>query len=167
MKSIHAISTSTRSVPHTTVQWQEAVQGAANEIARRALGFSGAEVSEPISLYQSAGMVGAHIPLVGNPSYELSLVATRPNCSKLATAILGMNAEELPAGTIPDAIGEIVNMLAGGVKRRLAASGGDLELGLPVFVNGTVEPSGTQSVLAFAAQLGSLSVMVLILGPKN
>ena len=150
----------------TPAQWREAVQGAATELARNALGFTGAKVAEPVAIEQTAGMVGAHIPLIGALAFELSLFASRESCSQLATAVLGMNVDDLPPGTMPDAIGEIVNMLAGGVKRRLASNGGDLELGLPVFVNGNVELAGRQSSVTLPVQVGPVQTFVLILGPR-
>ena len=151
---------------YSPAQWREAVKGAAEEIARNALGFPGAMVAEPVNIEQTANMVGAHIPLIGSQAFELSLFSLREGCSQLATAVLGMNAEELPPGTIPDAIGEIINMLAGGVKRRLASNGGDLELGLPVYVNGNVELASRQSAVTFPVQFGPIQTFVLILGPR-
>ncbi len=150
----------------TPAQWRDAVQGATTELARNALGFTGAKVAQPVAIEQTINMVGAHIPMIGSQAFELSLFATRESCSQLATAVLGMNADALPPGTIPDAIGEIVNMIAGGVKRRLASNGGDLELGLPVFVNGNVELAGRQSAVTLPVQIGPIHTFVLILGPR-
>jgi CheY-specific phosphatase CheX len=153
----------------TTQQWRDAVRGAASEISRYALGFDGATVAEPAPepAAATASMIGAHIPLVGSQSFEISLVATRESCQALAGAVLGMGTEaELAAAIVADAIGEIANQLAGGVKRRLASNGGDLELGLPVFVNGSVEPTGRQSVTALPTKFGAIAAMVVIVGPK-
>ncbi len=166
MTKQHTRPHSSDSPRFSPAQWREAVQGAATELARNALGFTGAKVAEPVAIEQTANMVGAHIPMIGSQAFELSLFTTREGCSQLATAVLGMNADELPPGTIPDAIGEIVNMLAGGVKRRLASNGGDLELGLPVFVNGNVELAGRQSAVTLPVQVGPVQTFVLILGPR-
>lgn len=148
----------------TAAQWRDAVQGAATEIARNMLSLPGAVIGEPGALAQTKDMIGAHIPIVGAQAFELSLFSTRAGCAALATAVLGMNAEELPPGTIPDAIGEIVNMLSGGVKRRLSGLGGDLELGLPVFVNGNVELANRQSALVLPVQFGPISAVIVIIG---
>jgi CheY-specific phosphatase CheX len=156
--------TATRFTPQ---QWRDAVRGAATEIARYALSFDGASVAEPESAAATAAMIGAHIPLVGSESFELSLVATRESCHALAGAVLCMTSgATLSAAEVADAIGEIANQLAGGVKRRLASNGGDLELGLPVFVNGSVEPTGRQSVIALPTKFGPIATMVVIVGPR-
>jgi CheY-specific phosphatase CheX len=153
----------------TIQQWRDAVRGAASEIARYALSFDGATVAEPEPepAVATAAMIGAHIPLVGSQCFEISLVATRECCHALAGAVLGMGTDaELSTAMVADAIGEIANQLAGGVKRRLASNGGDLELGLPVFVNGSVEPTGRQSVIALPTKFGPIPAMVVIVGPK-
>ena len=151
----------------TATQWRDAIQSTASEIARYALGFDGASVADPEPAEATAGMIGAHIPMVGKESFELSLVGTRAACQALSGAVLmmGIDAQLAPA-EIADAIGELANQLAGGVKRRLAGTCGDLELGLPVFVNGSVEPTRHQSVLALPTTFGPISAMVVIVGPK-
>jgi CheY-specific phosphatase CheX len=153
-----------RPATYTAAQWRDAIEGSASEIARLQLGFTGAKVTEAQSPRVLAGMVGAHIPMVGAPSYELSVVATRQSCEALATAVLGMSVEGMPASVVADAIGEIVNMLAGGVKRRLGAT--DHELGLPVFVNGSVEPTDRHSLFVFPMLLGAIEAVVAIVGPR-
>jgi CheY-specific phosphatase CheX len=148
-----------------TAQWQAAIQGSAAELAKVALGFSEPTTIAAAALADTAHLVGAHIPLVGRPSYELWFVASRAGCAALAGAVLGgMDADSLPPGVTADAISELVNMLAGGVKRRLAGS--DLELGLPVFVNGSVERSDRLSATTFRLQLGAVETHVIVLGPR-
>ena len=150
----------------TETHWRDAICGAAIEIAQRSLGFAGATIADSRRDAIQSGMVGAHIPMVGKPSFELQLVAMRGSCEALATAVLGMDISDLPASVVGDAVGEIVNMLAGGVKRRLGNNGGDLELGLPVFVNGAVEPTDRFSMLAFPLRFGAIETVAVIIGPR-
>jgi CheY-specific phosphatase CheX len=152
----------------TANQWRDAVLGAATEISKYALSFDGATVGEPETHAAIAQMIGAHIPMVGSQSYEISLVGLRASCQALSAAVLCSSGtgEDLSPATVADAIGEIANQLAGGVKRRLASNGGDLELGLPVFVNGAVEPTGRQSVIALPTRFGHIATMVVIVGPR-
>jgi CheY-specific phosphatase CheX len=150
---------------YTATQWREALDGAASEVARYALGFAGAQVGAPTALDPNAALVGAHIALVGGQPAELSLMATPPDCAVLASAVLGMAVAQLPPATVRDAIGEISNMLAGGVKRRLP--GNDLELGLPVFGDSSVEVIGGQARLVFPLQLGPVATFVVILGDRG
>jgi CheY-specific phosphatase CheX len=146
-------------------QWRNAIQSAAAELAQIALGFSSPTTIAPAALADTGQLVGAHIPLVGPPSYELWFVASRSSCVALAGAMLGgMDVQSMPPGVTNDAMCELINMLAGGVKRRLAGS--DLELGLPVFVNGSVEPSDRLSATTFRLQLGVVETHVVVLGPR-
>jgi|HubBroStandDraft_6_1064221.scaffolds.fasta_scaffold46129_3 CheY-specific phosphatase CheX len=149
----------------THAHWRDAIQSSAAELARVALGFTSPTTIALAALADTERLVGAHIPLVGRPSYELWFVASRASCAALADAVLGgMDVEALPIGVTNDAICELVNMLAGGVKRRLVGS--DLELGLPVFVNGSVEPSDRLSAATFRLQLGAVETHVVVLGPR-
>ena len=111
-------------------------------------------------------MVGAHIPMVGGKSFELSVVATREACGAIAGAILGMTPAELSPAMVADAIGELANQLAGGVNRRMASNGGDLELWLPVFLNGVVQPTDRQSVTSLPTTFGAIEMVVVIVGPR-
>ncbi len=151
----------------TQPQWRDAVLGAATEIAQHALAMTGARfaASEHVA---TGALVGAHIPLVGGERpYELQLVGALETCQALARSILMMGpTDAIKPAEVADAVGEIVNMLAGGVKRRLGAGGSELELGLPVFVNGTTVPTGKQSVVTFPLVLGTHDVTVVIVGVK-
>jgi CheY-specific phosphatase CheX len=147
----------------TPANWRDAIEGSATELARVALNFTGAK-ADPVEVLPP-GLVSAHIPMIGSRCYELSLEITREAAAQLAGAMLYSEPGSLEPSEIRDAIGEIVNMLAGGVKRRLPG-GVDLELGLPVFVNGAVEPSSRCSLMSFALQLGSVGAYVVVIGPK-
>jgi CheY-specific phosphatase CheX len=93
-------------------------------------------------------------------------MASPAGCAALSTAVLGMDITGLPHRVIADAMGELLNMLGGGVKRRLPG-GGELELGLPLFVNGGIEPSGRQTVVTVPLKLGPIEVCVIVVGPNG
>src|SRR4030095_11441657 len=54
-------------------------------------------------------------------------------------------APPLRDAQVADAVGEIVNMLAGSMKRKLSGFGADLTLGLPIFIHGFLQPSARVS----------------------
>jgi Chemotaxis phosphatase CheX len=153
----------------TLDHWRTAVQGAATEIATRALSFSGAIVRDPVALERSAAMIGAHIPLVGGgQAFEMALVSTAEGCEALARAILCMPSGPAPRDAeIADAIREIVNMLAGSVKRRLAGHGAHLTLGLPIFIRGYLQPSDGLSVIALPIHFGPVDTIALIAAARE
>ncbi|HSD90735.1 MAG TPA: chemotaxis protein CheX [Kofleriaceae bacterium] len=150
---------------YTPTQWRDAVNGTANEIAKCMLSLDGAIVGDPSPLPEtSETMVGAHIPLVGKQSFDLSFVASPAGCEALSRAVLGFSpTDAVDAGTVADAVGELVNMLGGGVKRRI---GSDLELGLPVFVSGVPRASERQAIVAIPVKLGDVQAVVVIVGPR-
>jgi hypothetical protein len=152
----------------TVTQWRTAVEGAANEIATYALSFSNAVVQDPVDLERASSMIGAHIPLVGGgQAFDLALVSSADGCLALSRAILCAGpAAPLRDAEIADAVGEIVNMLGGAVKRRLSGHRADLELGLPIFLHGYIQPTDRLSVIALPVRFATIETMVLIAGQR-
>ena len=150
-------------------QWRAAVEGAANEIASYALSFAGAVVQDPVGLERANAMIGAHIPLIGDGhAYDLALVASAESCKALSRAILCMAPDAAVRDTeVADAIGEIVNMLGGGVKRRMSGQGAELVLGLPIFLHGFILPTERMTVTTLPTRFGAIETMVLIAGQRG
>lgn len=147
--------------------WQEAIAQSANEIAMYALGELETRVEHPIAVTHDVSCsAGAHIPLLGGSQpLELAIVSSPDGCEALARAMLGTDGPLTPA-EIADALGELVNMLAGGVKRRLQAHGTELELGLPIFIRGHVEPTDRVSIVALPIDFGPTKTRVLTIGRR-
>lgn len=152
--------------PPTLAQWRTAVEGAATEIATRALSFAGATVHDPVGAERASAMVGAHLPLIGEGSaYDLAVVSSPDGCRALARAILMAEPNAALRDTeVADAIGEIVNMFGGGVKRRMSGQGAELVLGLPIFLHGHIQPTERQVVTAWPVRLGAIETVVLVTG---
>jgi hypothetical protein len=155
----------------TLGHWRSAIQAAAKEVATYALSFSGAVVKDPVGLEAATAMIGAHIPLVGSGSgrsFDLALVASADDCQALSRAILCMGpGPALRDAEVADAVGEIVNMLAGSMKRGLSGLGADLALGLPIFIHGYLQPTDRLSVIAFPIRLGKIDTIVLVTGHRG
>lgn len=158
------MSTSSRISP---AQWRAAVEGAAQELAAYALSLPGARVQDPVGLERAVSLIGAHIPLVGGgQAFDLALVSSPEGCRDLSRAILSMApGAPLRDAEVADAVGEIVNMLGGSVKRRI--SGAELVLGLPLFIHGYIEPSERLTVTALPTRFGAIDTMVLIAGQRG
>lgn len=153
----------------TVAHWRSAVEGAATEIATRALSFPGATVADPVGHEAAESLIGAHIPMIGSgKAYDLAVVSTPAGCQALARAILYMppNAP-IKDGEVADAVGEIVNMMGGTVKRRIAGLGAELELGLPLFLHGHIQPTERLTVIALPTRFGAIDTMVLIAGQRG
>jgi len=153
-------------VPHTS--WQSAIAGATHEIATYALNFLDSAVGNAVSPGVVAGLVGAHIPMLGGPSaLEIALVGTPEHCRALAAAILQTEPSTLSEAETADAVGEIVNMLAGSVKRRMSSEGVDLELGLPLFIVGHVASTSQIEVTPLPARFGPIDMFVLMISRRR
>jgi len=72
-------------------------------------------------------------------TWNLALFGTTESCKVLARALMCMEpSEEIGNAELADALGEILNMMAGVAKRKLPAEDGKcLLLGLPLFLSGT------------------------------
>jgi hypothetical protein len=153
----------------TVGHWRAAIEGAAREVATYALSFSRAVVKDPVGLEAATAMIGAHIPLVGaGQAFDLALVASADGCQALSRAILSMGpGPALRDADVADAVGEIVNMLAGSMKRGMSGLGADLALGLPIFIHGYLQPTDRLSVIAFPLQLGTIDTILLVAGHRG
>jgi hypothetical protein len=153
----------------TLAHWRAAINGAANELATYAMSFRGAVVSDPVAAAQANRMIGAHIPLIGGgQAFDLALVSSVEGCQALSRAMLGMGPETaLRDAEIADAVGEIVNMLGGSMKRRLSKEFADLALGLPIFLHGYIQPTERLSIIALPTRFGVIDTIVLITGHSD
>jgi hypothetical protein len=153
----------------TLGHWRPAITAAATEIATYALSWPGAVVRDPVGLEATTSMIGAHIPLVGaGRAFDVAVVSSADGCQALARAILCMTpGAAITDAEVADAIGEIVNMLAGSMKRRLSGLAADLTLGLPIFIHGYLQPSERLSVLALPTRFGTVDAIVLVAGPRE
>lgn len=114
---------------------------------------------------------GAEVPRCGtmiglvsdDNAVQMMLVATKPGAEILARALLGFEPdEEIEPGDLADAIGEIINIVAGMVKTELNDQDRDLNLTLPTFVDGTVTPITGQTVSYQIIEMGPVQTKVLI-----
>jgi len=133
------------------------------EVAATVLGGLGVD-----TLSEQAGPApphGAFLAIVaqGEP-IQLGLLADAGGCQRLAKTLLGMEPddEELPTSDVSDAMCEIINIVAGGVKRRVSARLG-VTLGLPIFVAGPPLPNPQQDISSLTMSLGDVRVNLLLL----
>lgn len=111
------------------------------------------------------GMAGAYIPLLAeDQTLQLALLATPDGCAGLSRLLLGLEpADEVSDADVADAVGELVNIVAGGVKQRMQHSSGPLRLGLPVFINGFVQRTQQLEIALASARLGLVDTHLMAL----
>jgi Chemotaxis phosphatase CheX len=95
---------------------------------------------------------------------QVGLLVAPEDCQILAKALLGMEAEDedLPSGDVSDAMCEIINMIAGGLKRRVSEAL-SMTLGLPMFVAGHPLPNQHQEVSSRSLKIGEVSANLILL----
>jgi hypothetical protein len=115
--------------------WADALRGVTERIAP-GMGFGAVEVAphqEPLGVES-----GATLALVGDSvQVQLELLGDREPLTCLARGLMMMEPDEpLDWEDAVDAVSEIVNVLAGGLKSDLIERIPSLRLGLPVFAEG-------------------------------
>ena len=145
-------------------EWIAPMADSMDELATCTLRLGGATV-EPCGAAVPRGLVGAYVGLVGDTAaLQLGVVADHATCAALARALLCMEAEEqLSDEDMADAMNEVANIVGGGVKRRMVDIDPSLKLGLPVFINGFVQPTHALETAAATVALGPYDAHLLIL----
>ncbi|MCP4447884.1 MAG: chemotaxis protein CheX [Myxococcales bacterium] len=107
---------------------------------------------------------GAIIGLISeNNTVQLMMLSSRRGSESLGKALLGFEADEaIETGDLADAIGEIINIVAGMVKGVVNDQDDSLNLTLPTFVEGTLEPVGAEEVLCKVINMGPVQTKVLV-----
>lgn len=145
--------------------WVAAMADASTELAL-SLGLDGVELTGWHHV-PPTGMAGAYIPLLAeDQTLQLALLASPAGCADLSRLLLGMEPDEAVSDAdIADAIGEWVNIVAGGVKQRMqdAIGPGGLRLGLPVFIHGYVQPTQQLEVSLASARIGEVDAHLMSL----
>lgn len=145
--------------------WLAAMTEMAREVATTSLGFDGCE-RQGVRQELPADSAGSYIPVVSpDNSIQIALVATAGDCMRLAQALLGSGPDEgdLSPGDLADAVGEIINIMAGGVKRILRGQDAALALGLPIFIYGHVQSTAVLEYTIADITLGPIPAMFVVL----
>jgi hypothetical protein len=143
--------------------WVAAMADASTELAL-SLGIDGVEVLGWHDV-PPTGMAGAYLPLLAeDQTLQLALLATPDGCADLCRLLLGLDpSDEVSDADVADAVGELVNIGAGGVKQRMQDAAGGLRLGLPVFINGHVQRTQQLEIALASARFGEVDIHLMAL----
>jgi hypothetical protein len=111
---------------------------------------------------------GAYLGLVAQDEpIQVGILVDGTGCQLLSKSLLGMEPtdEDLPQADVSDAMCEIINIIAGGLKRRVSERM-PVTMGLPIFVSGHPLPNQQQSVTARSLKMGDVFACVLLLTQK-
>jgi len=150
------------------VGWLGDLETAFTETAQGALGLDDVQVTDhPDAL--AARWQGAYLGLVGpTGAIQIGLAADEETCQSLAKRLLGMDPgdEALPAPDMADALCELVNILAGAFKGKVRDRAASLQMGLPVFFDGCVQPTERTAVAIASVRAGGRSAGLLLVYPR-
>jgi hypothetical protein len=121
---------------------------------------------EPLDADAGHGLEhGAYLSLsTPEEPIQVGLLVSPEGGQLLAKVLLGMEAgdDDLPAGDVSDAMCELINMIAGGLKRRVGSEL-SITLGLPMFVAGHLLPNQQQEVASRSLRVGETSAKLILL----
>lgn len=145
-------------IPISPQDWIDALQESTDEFAKVALEWEGARLLDGED-EDAFHLQGGYVGLVGDEcAVQLGLASSPEGCQQLAKALLMMAPEEpdLPLDDIADGMCEISNIVAGGVKDRIAKRNHELKLGLPLFFPGSLKLAGNQECTVAAIVVGDV-----------
>jgi hypothetical protein len=147
--------------------WLRALESGFEELARASFGVDRIEIGERHDR-PAAGMAGAYLGLIAEKgSVQIGLAATMPACRDFARRLFQMEpADEVGDADVADAVCEIVNMLAGCVQRRVR-SRVEVQLGLPSFFHGPVQPTERLGVAVSDVRAGPLAGALHLVHPRS
>ncbi len=148
--------------------WIDAAVTALSEVGRDFIGCGPANVVRKHD-HIPGDLQGAYIPLVcPTVSFQLALLATSDGAQRLAKAMLCVpEDEELPPADVADAMGEIMNIVAGMVKNVMQPKVESLKLGLPMYIHGHVQGSNGVEIRVVDLQLGDQATHLLVLKQQS
>lgn len=114
---------------------------------------------------------GAQLALInGSATLQVGFFSHEAGLLSLARSLLQMEQEEEdPAKEdIADAVGEIVNMLAGAIKDRFGSVAGETQMGLPVFFRGEMCAARNVEAMTLKLKVDDVPVAItLVLGDSS
>jgi len=145
-------------------EWRKVVLAAADDLAVTTLGYEPGQVVSNGSVLPEMPF-GSFVALTGETiSVQIGIAVTRPACLQLARAMLCMEAdEELGEEDLTDVLGEMVNVLAGGAKSRLADRVEPMRIGLPIVVHGFVDVTKVAEVDVTILRWGAVEAQLILL----
>lgn len=144
--------------------WLTALTEATSELAETTLEMQSVSVATETT-ETTENLSGAYLSLIGDSdAVQVGIASDKDGCSKLARALLMMeDDEELSEEDMIDALGEIVNIVAGSVKTMVSKAGESMTLGLPIVVRGQVLPTIGAHVAAVKVLIGSIPAQLIVL----
>ena len=143
-------------------EWLSALAEATQEVSATALRFDG---RTPVEISGSRGArPGVYIAILcDSASMHVGLTTSPEGCRVLARSLLGLReSAELADKEVVDAVSELVNIVAGKVKSRLAERDGSLRLGLPLFIQGEIQVTAQMEKATAEVRIGPVDCQLQV-----
>ena len=152
----------------TLQPWLDAMVDSADELARTSMGLDLVNVVGNRDA-STLNTNGSYLAIIGdNQRFQLAVASTRAGCETLAKALLGAAPDEdMADADVSDAMGEIINIIAGGVKLRMRDVDATIQLGLPMFIEGKVHTPRNREIGIVDIQIGDVPVHLIALREKK
>ena len=169
-----------KTTPIGMQEWMEYFRQATQEVVATALKFESPARAETgakaaprgkaaAPVKDDAPRPGAYIAIMTeNASLHLGLTATMEGCRVLARSLLGLHpTQDLTDQETGDAVSELMNIIAGKVKSRVSERDQSLRLGLPMFIQGRIQETGSMERQAAEIAVGPVSCQLLVYRNKR
>ncbi len=166
--------------PISMQEWLTYFRQATQEVASTALKFDapakpekGAKPAprgkQAAAASDGAPRPGAYIAILSEgSSVHLGITATAEGCRAMARSLLGLHpTHDVSDQETGDAVSELMNIIAGKVKSRISERDQTLRLGLPMFVQGRIQETGSMERQAADIELGPVSCQLLVYRNKR
>ncbi len=140
--------------------WLDTFRGAADDFAQGSRRFE----NKPTPAKDTGERPGAYIAILSeSESIHLGLCMSSQECYLLARALLGMGSHDtLSEKDMVDGVSEVMNIVAGKVKSRMASRGETLRLGLPMFIPRPITPAGDMETATVELSLGPVTCRLTV-----
>jgi hypothetical protein len=160
-------------------EWIEFFRQATQEVVSTALKFEApakeSKAARPAARGKAAAAPdgeprpGAYIAILSEgSSVHLGITASREGCRAMARSLLGLHpTQDVSDQETGDAVSELMNIIAGKVKSRVSERDHTLQLGLPMFVQGRIQETGSMERQAAELEVGPVTCHLLVYRSKR
>jgi hypothetical protein len=144
-------------------EWLDCFKEATNDLAKSSLRFDGVPPRETPGKGEQANP-GTYIAIMtDSSSMHLGITSTPQGVRVLARGLLGLRQDqELSDQEAVDGVSEMMNIVAGKVKSKMASRDGTLQLGLPMFVQTPIQVNEQMERASADVTIGPVACQLLV-----
>jgi chemotaxis protein CheX len=150
---------------HDVSMWLEAIAESMAEICSTTLAMELRRDVDKPKLPEN--LTGCFVALVGREeNLQIGVASDPEGCQVLARTLFQVE-DELGDTDVNDALGELANILAGGVKTRMSTTQGGISLSLPIVMEGHLRVTDRQQVDQLDVTVNDVPVRLLLVSNRD